>query len=439
MNDSRPDRPVLEPASIALVDCVSFYASAERVFDPSLRDVPVVVLSNNDGCVVAADPLAKKLDPEIMGKPWFKIEGWCRAKGVEARSSNYELYGSLSQRVSTVLGRFTPFQEIYSIDESFLRLRGSAEELDALGRRIRATVMQLTGVPVRVAIGPTKTLAKVAALGIKKNPAFDGVLDLRVFSDEQMTRILDSIPVIDLWGVAGRTSKKLAAIGVHTAKDLRDADAKFIRKRFSVVMERTVMELRGVKCIALEDQPPGPKEQLIFSRSFAKKVTDPDQMKQVLSLYAQRVNSRLRAQGSVAGHLSAWAATGWADEGTVAHAAHAAVPLAVPTDDPIAFTKAADALMERLYPVPGIRYARAGVVLTDIRDAAADQPLALFRPEFEGRGVGRALDEVTRRFGKELVGVGLGGLRTPPEWEMRRAMLSKRCTTHWDELPVAVA
>lgn len=166
------------PDSIALVDCVSFYANAERVFDPSLHGRPVVVLSNNDGCVVAADPLAKQLDPQIMGKPWFKIQAWCRATGVIARSSNYELYGSLSARVAEVLGRLSAWQEVYSIDESFLRLRGTPTELEDTGRRIRETVMRLTGIPVRCAIGPTKTLAKVAALGIKKWPAIDGVLDL---------------------------------------------------------------------------------------------------------------------------------------------------------------------------------------------------------------------------------------------------------------------
>ncbi|WP_284982294.1 Y-family DNA polymerase [Arthrobacter sp. efr-133-TYG-118] len=427
------------PTSIALVDCVSFYASAERVFDPSLRDRPIVVLSNNDGCVVAADPLAKQMDPEIMGKPWFKVESWCRARGVSARSSNYELYGSLSARVATILSRFSAWQEVYSIDESFLQLRGTPEDLEVLGHEIRSTVMRLTGVPVRVAIGPTKTLAKVAALGIKKSPAMNGVLDLGRYPAEQLDRILASIPVQDLWGVAGRTTKRLAPMDIHTAKDLRDADAKWIRKCFSVVMERTILELRGIKCIELELQPPTAKDQLIFSRSFAKKLTDPDDMAQVLSIYAQRVSARLRSQGSVAGHLSAWASTGWADEGTVAHSAHVAVPLPNPSDDPITLTKAARALLPELFPVPGIRYARAGVVLTDLRAADGTQVLPLFQPEFEGRGVGQVLDAINRKLGGQAVGVGLGGLKTPQSWEMKRAMLSKRCTTNWDELPVAVA
>lgn len=207
-------------------------------------------------------------------------------------------------------------------------------------------------------------------------------------------------------------------------------------------MERTVLELRGQKCIELELHPPAAKDQLIFSRSFSKKITQPDDMAQVMSLYAQRVSQRLRRQNSVAGHLAAWASTGWADEATVPHSAHVAVPLGTPTDDPITLTKAAGALLPELFP-PGlletgrIRYARAGVVLTDLRDNQSAQPLAMFRPEFEGRGVGQALDAVNQRFGMQTVGVGLGGLKAPAGWEMKRSMLSKRCTTHWDELPVA--
>lgn len=427
------------PHVIALVDCVSFYANAERVFDPSIASTPTIVLSNNDGCVVAADPLAKAMDPAIMGKPWFQIEAWCRAAGVAARSSNYELYGSLSGRVAEILGRFSAWQEVYSVDESFIRLRGTPAEVEAIGQEIRATVMQLTGIPVRVSIAPTKTLAKVAALGIKKVPAMNGVLDLRRYAPDQLDRILDSVPVTDLWGVAGRTGKKLAAIGIHSARELRDADPAWIRKRFSVVMQRTVLELRGTRCIELETRPAATKDQLIYSRSFSSKITDPDDLAQVISLYAQRVSGRLRAQKSLAGHLSAWASTGWADERSVAHTAHVAVPLATPSDDPIALTKAAGRLLAKCFPVDGIRYARAGVVLTDIRDVDGTMPLSLFREEFEGRGVGRALDEITRKLGRDAVGVGLGGLKAPPGWEMKRTMLSKRATTHWDELPVAVA
>uniref|UniRef100_UPI0025BF3B1C DinB/UmuC family translesion DNA polymerase n=1 Tax=Galactobacter sp. TaxID=2676125 RepID=UPI0025BF3B1C len=338
-----------------------------------------------------------------------------------------------------IISRYSAWQEVYSVDESFVGLRGTPDELENIGREIRRTVRQLTGVPVRVAIGATKSLAKVAAIGIKKSFAEIGVLNLARYTDEQMDRILDSIPVADLWGVAERSGKRLAAINVHTARELRDLDPKWARKRFNVNMERIVLELRGVPCIPLEMVPPAAKDQLIFSRSFAKKITTEPDMEQVISLYAQRVSARLRAQGSVAHHLSAWAATGWADTGTVSHSAQATVALPTPTDDPITLTKAARALLPKLFPVDGIRYARAGVVLTDLRQADGVQPLDLFRPEFEGRGVGQALDEINRKFATTAVGVGLGGMKAPPGWAMKRELLSPRCLTNWDELLVAAA
>lgn len=427
------------PLSIALIDAESFYASCETAFDPQLRGRPVVVLSNNDGCVVAANVLAKRLDPQIMFKPYFQIKAWAMTMGVAVRSSNYELYGAVSNRIAEIISRYSAWQEVYSIDESFVGLRGTSEELEQIGQEIRQTVRKLTGVPVRVALGATKSLAKVAALGIKKAFQAEGVLHLGRYSAEQMDRILDSIPVTDLWGVATRSGKRLAAMNVHSARDLRDLDPKWARRKFNVNMERIVLELRGIPCIPLEMVPPTAKDQLIFSRSFSQKISTEHDMEQVISLYAQRVSARLREQGSGAGHLSAWAMTGWADENTVSHSAHAAVGLSTPTDDPITLTKAARVLLPKLFPVGGIRYARAGVVLTDLRQAGSVQPLPLFRPEFEGRGVGQALDKINQKFASTAVGIGLGGMKVPPGWEMKRELLSKRCLTSWDELLVAAA
>ncbi|UTX54609.1 Y-family DNA polymerase [Leucobacter aridicollis] len=425
--------------SIALVDCVSFYASCERVFEPALDGRPIIVLSNNDGCVVAASPEAKQIDPDIMGKPWFKIEAWSRMAGVVARSSNYELYGSLSARVMAIIGKHSAWQEVYSIDESFIGLTGEGFELIATGQRIRSEVMQSTGVPVRVAIGATKTLAKVAALGIKRTPEMNGVCDFSAYTPAQQSRILASIPVTDLWGVASRTGKKLAALGIFTAKDLRDADAARIRKRFSVVLARTVLELRGIPCIELEMQPPAQKEQLIFSRSFSRKLTKPDEMAQVTAMYAQRVGQRLRKQGSLAGMMQVWAATGWADEGTPPHSTSVTVRLPAPTDDPIELARAAAFILPKLFPkeLPGVRYARLGVVLNDLRPAASTPMLDLFSAD--DRELGATLDGITQKLGRDAIGVGVGGLKTPPGWEMKRAMLSKRATTEWDELCEAAA
>lgn len=325
---------------------------------------------------------------------------------------------------------------MYSIDESFVGLRGTVDELTELGHKIKDTVLSHTGIPVRVAIARTKTLAKLASIGAKKDPSCRSVMHLCKYTPEQLDHIMGSLAADELWGVAGRTKKRLNAMSIHTVRDLRDADPKLIRKRFSVVLERTVMELRGIPCIPLEEEAREYKDQLIYSRSFSKKLTSRDDMKQVLSLYAQRVSARLRAQHQVASQVGIWVATGWADTGTPQHVANIAVPLSTPSDDPITFTKAAERIMPELFPEhsPGVRYARAGVTLTGLTPADRIQPLALFQPEFENRGVGKALDEITRRMGGEAIGIGFGGLKQPAGWEMKRELLSPRATTHWDEL-----
>lgn len=418
---------------IALVDCESFYASCERVFDPSLNERAIVVLSNNDGCVVAANAEAKAQQIP-MGVPWFQLEAYAARNGVVARSSNYELYGSLSARVMEIIGRYSAWQEIYSIDECFIGLRGTVEELTEIGKQIRAEVLRCTGIPVRVAIARTKTLAKLASLGAKADLSLGGVCHLGAYAPQQLDHIMSRTPSTDLWGIASRLGKRLAALAIHTAKDLRDANLSQIRKRFGVVVARTVMELRGVPCMEIEVLPPERKEQLIFSRSFSKKITTEHEIAQVISIYSQRVGERLRNQGSIAKVVQVWAATGWADEGTPSHSASISVPLVTPTDDPVLLAAAASRILPQLFPahLPPVRYARVGVVLLDLQPASGAPMLSMFEPGHPG--VGGLLDKVNQKLGRGAIGVGLGGLKSPPEWEMKREMLSKRATTHWDEL-----
>lgn len=370
-----------------------------------------------------------------MGEPWFKIKDWARGAGVVARSSNYELIGSMSSRVMEIIGRHCAAQEIYSVDESFVQLRGTVDELTALGHKIRADVLRSTGIPVRVSIGKSKTLAKLANRGAKEDLSLGGVCHLGSYSAEHTNRIMEGTHVTALWGVAGRTGKRLAAMNIHTVRDLRDADPKWIRKKISVVMERTVHELRGIPCIPLEQQREY-KDQLIFSRSFSRPVQTVEDMRQVLSIYAQKVSSRLRAQGQVAGVVSSWAATSWHCPGE-SHSPHVAVGIPTATDDPIGLGKAAFALLPRIRH--GTPYVRAGVVLTGLRPKGSATPLSLFEPEFEGRRVGETLDAITSKLGPRAIGVGLGGLQGAPVWNMKREMLSRRATTHWDELCEAIA
>ncbi|MDO5672460.1 MAG: Y-family DNA polymerase [Actinomycetaceae bacterium] len=421
---------------VALVDCENFYASCERIFYPALLNKPVVVLSNNDGCVVAASSEAKTLDPQIMGKPWFQIEQWSHRNGVIARSSNYELYGSISARVMSMIARFSIWQEVYSIDESFIGLRGNTEELIALGHKMRREIYQGIGVPVRVSIGTTKTLAKFASIGAKKATHLDGVCHLGAFTPAHLAEIMRATPVTELWGVGRRLGKRLAALNINTVWDLRQSDPITMRKRFSVIMQRTILELRGTPCISQDVFSGSYKGQLMYSRSFSYKITTVREMQQVLPIYVQRASKRLRAAKQLASQITVWAATSWADTGS-AHAPSFTVNLPIPSDDPIVLGRAAQGLIEHIKP--GMRYARAGVVLSSLSPKRGQTAMPLFGPEGEDQGIGRTIDAITSKYGEGVVGIGRGGMKQPAQWEMKRAMLSKRATTHWSELAIAKA
>lgn len=421
---------------VALIDANAFYASCERVFDPRLEGRPVIVLSNNDGCVVARSAEAKALGIP-MGEPWFRLAAQAPSMGLVARSSNYELYGSLSDLMFQVIGRHYAILGIYSIDEAFAEASDSVERHIERGRAVRAAVRRNVGIPVSVGIAPSKTLAKLMSKQAKSDLARDGVCSTDEFTAAALDEMLARTPVIELWGVAGRLSKRLASIGIHTARDLRDADARMIRRRFSIVLERTVYELRGIPCIPVEEEP-APKKQIIFSRSFGEPVKTMDGMRQVLSIYAQRAAARLRGQGSVTQALSVFAATSFYAPAEYRHTASATVALPVPTNDPLRLSTAAVAAMEGRFR-RGAWYVRAGVMLTEISPVVSHAVLEPFAPELDDRGVGETLDRIARRFGQGTIGVGLGGLRTPPPWSMRRGMLSRRATTHWEELAIAHA
>ncbi|WAC50413.1 Y-family DNA polymerase [Frigoribacterium sp. SL97] len=420
---------------IALVDVNNCYVSCERLFDPTLEGRPVVVLSNNDGCVVARSAEAKALGIQ-MGDPWFKLAAQAKAWDLQYRSSNYELYGDLSSRVMELLGRHTAWLEQYSIDEAFLSLRGTPAELTARARDIRAAVKLHVGLPVSIGIAPSKTLAKLANHGAKKNPSLGGVANLDDYSPEHVTRILESLPSDEVWGVAGRTKKRLAALNIHTAAELRDADPGVIRKKFSVVMQRTVYELRGVDCLPLEP-PAAVREQLMFSRSFATPVTTVQDMERVLSVYAQQAAGKLRKQGSIAKSMTCFASTSpFNDQPYESASGGASFP--VPTDDPVEMVKAAIAVLRpRLRE--GAHYVRAGVLLTGITPKVSDAPLEAFVPLHDRRGLGKLVDDVGRRYGSGNIGLGLAGIRGAPIWSMKREKLLKRATTHWDELALVHA
>ncbi len=423
---------------LAHVDVNSAYVSWERVFQPRLEGRAVAVLSNNDGMIVASSREAKALGLDL-GRPWFELKPHAARLQLTALSSNSELYGDMSRRTMEVLARFTPDLEVYSIDEAFLRvsprIAGDVQALTDLGREIRDTVRRLIGVPVCVGIAETRVLAKLSNRTAKKLPVFDGVCVWPGTRPDWRLSLMKRLPVSEIWGIASRLERRLVAMGIMTIADLAAADPVQIRKAFNVVVMRIALELRGIPSIAAEEDRTGKKEQLIVSRSFSEKITTRAGMRQVLSVYAQQASARLVKHQQVAKLLTAFAGTSHYSEQRSFPSV--LVKLPAPTADPVALTRAAHSLLSLLED--GTRYARAGIMLTDLRPAHVHEPLALFRHPHEDLGIAELIEKVQRREGRDLLGLGYAGLRPGPAWQMKREMLTPRATTHWDELVTALA
>ncbi|MCC3292430.1 Y-family DNA polymerase [Arthrobacter sp. zg-Y1110] len=421
---------------IALVDVNSAYVSMERVFDPKLAGRPVVVLSNNDGMVVARSDEAKALGIE-NGTPWFKLAEAAPRMGLIQRSSNYELYGEMSARVMKLLDRYSSFTEVYSIDEAFLHMAGEPVDLHSRGREIKAAVLRNIGLPVCVGIAPTKTLSKLANRIAKQNPHLGGVCNLDTMPAGAVDTIMSRVPVTGLWGVASRIGKKLNTLGIYTIADLRAADPVMIRSRFSVVLQRTVLELNGIPCVPMESER-ADKKQMIFSRSFSTPVTTRDEMRQVMSVYAQKAAVRLAKENQLTRILTVFAGTSHFNDKESSFPS-AAAHLEVPTADPVVLTKAAVETMDAQM-TEGIRYARAGVMLTDLSPAGAQPVFEEFVTTHEKRRIGELLGKVTDKYGSASIGLGLAGMNSAqPDWTMTRKFSSPRYTTEWSELPVVKA
>jgi len=283
----------MRPKQIALIDCNNFYVSCERLFRPDLAKVPVVVLSNNDGCVVSRSNEAKALGIK-MGQPWFECKAMAEEHGIVAMSSNYALYADLSNRVMNILGDYSPLREVYSIDECFLDLTGMPKLRDVTYSMLER-VGKWTNIPVCVGVGPTKTLAKLANHVAKKHPRSKGVFNFNDLNEAQQTKLLNQITVDEVWGVGRKLTKRLAAHGIQTVQDLRQAHAPTLRSEFGVVMEKTQRELLGISCIDLEEHAPD-KQQIISSRSFGKPVTELAVIQDALSVFVANATAKLRAQ-----------------------------------------------------------------------------------------------------------------------------------------------
>ena len=413
---------------IALVDCNNFYASCERLFQPALRGMPVVVLSNNDGCVIARSNEAKALGIE-MGEPWFICRKRVDTQGVIVRSSNYTLYGDMSARVMRVLEGFSPELEIYSIDEAFLGLGGFESRLEAHGRELRARVLQWTGIPVSVGIAPTKTLAKLANMTAKKSPESGGVLALLSHGEQEAA--LARVELTDLWGIASRMAERLKAIGITTPLALRQADPKFVRAHTSVVMERMVLELQGVPCLSLEDAP-ADRKMILASRSFGRRVTTRRELEEAVTTFTARAAEKLRRQDLACGRVTTFAHTDRHRPQDRQYAAERSVSLAVASADTGKLNRAAVMALDAIWR-PGFEYKKAGIMMTDLGPAREVQG-GLFDPPDDARSVARmrALDSLNARYGRGTVTFASAGRQ--PGWKLRTEFISRRYTTNWADL-----
>ena len=420
----------------ALVDCNNFYASCEKLFDPKLASKPVVVLSNNDGCVVARSAEVKALGIP-MGVPWFKIQKEAKQYGIVAFSSNYALYADMSNRVVEVLGQFTPNLEVYSIDESFLDLTGFNRNLVEYAQEIRQRIQQWLGLAVCVGIAPSKTLAKLANHCAKKGLAGSyGVCDFTTMTESQLTQLFAGIDVGDVWGVGRKIEARLADMGITTVLRLREADPDLIRSKFSVVLERTVRELRCVSCLGLEEVAPD-KQQIMCSRSFGQYVYDRDQLEEVVASYVARAAEKLRKQASLACVLMVFIRTNPFSPKEPQYQRSMNIPLPEATADTRVLVMWALKGLKRIYR-PGFAYQKAGVMLSELRPKAMAQP-SLFADLEDDRGqrLMATLDVINQRWGRGTLRSAAEGMERP--WQMKRQRLSPSYTTDWQGLPVVVA
>ncbi|RAX64736.1 Y-family DNA polymerase [Escherichia coli] len=418
----------------ALCDVNSFYASCETVFRPDLKGRPVVVLSNNDGCVIARSTEAKKLGIK-MGEPYFRQKDFFRRHGVVCFSSNYELYADMSNRVMTTLEEMSPRCEIYSIDEAFCDLTGvrNCRDLTDFGREIRATVLQRTHQTVGVGIAQTKTLAKLANHAAKQwQRQTGGVVDLS--SVDRQRKLMAALPVDEVRGIGRRISKKLEAMGIKTVLQLADTDIRFIRKHFNVVLERTVRELRGEPCLALEEFAPV-KQEIICSRSFSGRITEYEEMRQAICSYASRAAEKLRGEHQYCRFISAFVKTSPFALNEPYYGNNASVKLLTPTQDSRDISSAAIRCLDAIWQ-DGYRYQKAGVMLGDFFSQGVAQ-LNLFddnAPRPGSEKLMEVLDHLNAKGGRGTLYFAGQGIQQ--QWQMKREMLSPRYTTRFSDLPV---
>ena len=425
----------------ALCDVNSMYCSCERAFDPKLLGKPLIVLSNNDGNAVARSDEAKALGIK-MGEPFFKIRHLVKEQGLIALSSNYALYGDMSARFSAILSEYSPSVEVYSIDENFLRcdqMAGIWPSLTDLGQAIKKRIRRDITLPVCVGIGPSKTLAKLANHLAKRNTVFAGVCNLMELSRPERADWFARTDVGEVWGCGHRITARLRDMGIDTVQDLRVTSPKYIRTHFGVVMERTLLELRGISCLDMEEVAPNKKE-ICSSRSFGSMVHTVDELGEAVALFVARAAEKLRKQKSVAAVVQTFISTNRFRTDDPQYSAGVSVPLIEPTSDTRILTAAAMLALKAVYK-PGFSYKKAGIMLMGLQDEGIRQ-LTLFDTQDAENSlqIMGALDHLNQRFGRGTLRLASAGLPRPGTgWATKADNLTPAYTTRWSDVPVVQA
>jgi DNA polymerase V len=416
----------------ALIDCNSFYASCEKIFRPDLKHRPIVVLSNNDGCVIARSPEAKKMGIN-MTQPWYQVKDQYLSKGGVVFSSNYEFYADISNRVMNVLSDLCPEIDIYSIDEAFLDLRTFRKNIDLVNFAYdcKKRIKDWIGVPVSIGIAPTKTLAKLANKVAKDDPRFDGVV---ILSEPRIIRhFLKSMPIEKIWGIGRKLTAKLENIDIKTAYDLSQVDSRLIGDNFNVVLERTVRELKGQSCITLHDFME-PKKQIMVSRSFGRSIRSKSVLSEAISFHASRAAEKLRHEKQKCRLITAFIRSNRFNTRVRQIYAAKSFELVHPTDDTRIIIKNANRILDQIF-ADGYQYAKAGILLSDFTNKYGYQ-MSLFDKKRDEKIASRLMETVDYINLMEIAKIGFGNQGYRNTWRMKREIKSKRYTTKIEEIPI---
>ena len=412
---------------IALIDCNSFYVSCERLFNPKIRKKPVVVLSNNDGCIISRSTEAKALGIK-MGEPYFKAKDIIIKNKVEVFSSNYSLYGDLSRRVMRTLKRFNSAIEVYSIDEAFLDLSNfSDDEVEKVGREIRETVLKWTGIPTSIGIAKTKTLSKVANHIAKKKKS--GVTSL--IGIENIDPILEKVEINDVWGVGRQLTKFYHKNGIYNAKQLKNKSNTWIKKNSNVLGSRTAMELRGVPCIDLETTQTK-RKSCVVSRSFGQRIEKYQELKEAVANYCLNASEKIRSESLIAKSITVFVRTSPFQSRFGYYSNSKTIDFAISTNNSIEIVKTALVALDSIFK-NGYRYQKAGVMLTGLSNEDGSKNLFSSERDEKIKGLMRSIDNTNYRYGRSTLSLASAGVQK--RWNMRREHSSKIDTADFYLLP----